>query len=76
MLLLIAYAFSGIVLIEVYCNYFVMIPVLPLQLLLLPLTFPAAFAVVVVVVPTPPFLFTSHVFFRYSARQRPFLELF
>ena len=48
-----------------------MISVLLLQLL--PLTFAAAIAVVVV--PSLAFLLTLHVFFLYSARQRPFLEM-
>ena len=63
-------------LIEVYCNYLFMVPVLPLQqqLLLLPLTFAAAIAVVVLVVPSLPFPFALHVFFLYSACQGPFLE--
>ena len=76
MLLLFTYQVPGmlfvILLIEVYCNYVFMTSVLPLQLL--PLTFAAAIAVVVVF-PSLPFLFSSHASFLYSARQRPFLEL-
>ena len=71
MLMLSAYAFV-ILLIEVYCNYLLIIPVLPLQLLLH--TFAAAIALVVVVLSLS-FPFALHVFFLYSARQRRFLEL-
>ena len=72
LLLLFPYAFV-ILLIEVYCNMFFMIPAVPLQLLLR--TFAAAIAVVVVV-PSLPFPFALHVSFLYSYYcQRPFLEL-
>ena len=70
-LLRLAYAFVT-VLIEVHCNYFFMIPILPLQLL--PLSFATAIAVVVGV-PSFPFQFILHAFFLYSTRQRTLLEL-